>query len=207
MKNKGLLFLTLFGSLLSYGQNKTNGTEVSPEYSINLNDFEEVIYTSDVKASVVNRKYEINFVLHAEISSDVFLYVSYDNGANWTGPLTEVTGDVGSNVTKGQKKIVWDCTKEKGFTSNRNSVKFKVVTSFSDLQIASEAEIICNMLNKMVEAQRSNDTQKFESLQKQYLPKMDELMRKYPKGGDSEKKLEVIVKPCMEEAMKAAMGN
>jgi hypothetical protein len=207
MKNKFLFLPLLLTQFWAVAQTNNSGSEISPEYSINLNDFEEVIYTSDVKASVVNRKYEINFVLHAESSSDVFLYVSYDKGVNWTGPLTEVSGDVGYNVTKGQKKIVWDCTKEKGFTSNKNSVKFKVVTSFSDLQIASDAEIICDMMNKMVEAQRSNDTPKIESLQKEYEPKMDKLQSKYPKGSDSEKKLEALVKPCMAEAMKAALGE
>ncbi len=205
MKNNLLLLPLLFAQFWCVAQTNNKGSEISPEYSINLNDFEEVIYTSDVKASVVNRKYEINFVLHAESSSDVFLYVSYDKGANWMGPLTEVTGDVGYNVTKGQRKIVWDCTKEKGFTSNKNSVKFKVVTSFSDLQIASDAEIICEMMNKMVEAQQSGDLMKIESCTKEFEPKMGELQLKYPKGSNSEKKLEVIVKPCMEKAMKAAM--
>jgi len=73
--------------------------------------------------------------------------------------------------------------------------------------VKSDAETICDMMNKMVEAQKSNDTAKIEALQKEYEPKMDELQKKYPKGSEEEKELEALVKPCMEEAMKAAMGG
>jgi hypothetical protein len=73
--------------------------------------------------------------------------------------------------------------------------------------VKSDAETICDMMNKMVEAQKANDTAKIEALQKEYEPKMDELQKKYPKGSEEEKELEALVKPCMEEAMKAAMGG
>jgi len=73
--------------------------------------------------------------------------------------------------------------------------------------VKSDAETICDMMNKMVAAQKENDTAKIEALQKEYEPKMDELQKKYPKGSEEEKELEALVKPCMEEAMKAAMGG
>ncbi|MDP4630492.1 MAG: hypothetical protein NWP82_02935 [Flavobacteriales bacterium] len=73
--------------------------------------------------------------------------------------------------------------------------------------VKSDAETICDMMNKMVEAQKAKDTAKIEALQKEYEPKMDELQKKYPKGSEEEKELEALVKPCMEEAMKAAMGG
>jgi hypothetical protein len=73
--------------------------------------------------------------------------------------------------------------------------------------VKSDAETICDMMNKMVEAQKANDTAKIEALQKEYEPKMDDLQKKYPKGSEEEKELEALVKPCMEEAMKAAMGG
>ena len=40
-----------------------------------------------------------------------------------------------------------------------------------------------------------------------YKPKAAYLQKKYPKGSVMEKQLEELVKPCIEEAMKAAMGN
>lgn len=73
--------------------------------------------------------------------------------------------------------------------------------------VESDAKTICDMMNKMVEAQKSKDTAAIEALQKEYEPKMDDLQKKYPKGGPEEKELEALVKPCMEEAMKAAMGG
>jgi hypothetical protein len=73
--------------------------------------------------------------------------------------------------------------------------------------VKSDAKTICDMMNKMVEAQKANDTAKIEALQKEYEPQMDELQKKYPKGSEEEKELEALVKPCMEEAMKAAMGG
>jgi hypothetical protein len=73
--------------------------------------------------------------------------------------------------------------------------------------VKSDAETICDMMNKMVESQNANDTAKIEALQKEYEPQMDELQKRYPKGSEEEKELEALVKPCMEEAMKAAMGG
>jgi hypothetical protein len=73
--------------------------------------------------------------------------------------------------------------------------------------VKSDAETICDMMNKMVEAQKSKDQAKIEAVQKEFEPKMDELQKKYPKGSAEEKELEALVKPCMEEAMKAATGG
>ena len=73
--------------------------------------------------------------------------------------------------------------------------------------VKSDAKTICDMMNKMVEAQKANDTAKIEAIQKEYEPQIDELQKKYPKGSEEEKELEALVKPCMEEAMKAAMGG
>ena len=73
--------------------------------------------------------------------------------------------------------------------------------------VKSDAETICDMMNKMVEAQKSKDQAKIEAVTKEYEPKLDELQKKYPKGSAEEKELEALVKPCMEESMKAAMGG
>lgn len=68
--------------------------------------------------------------------------------------------------------------------------------------VKSDAETICDMLNKMVEAQNSNDQAKIEATTKEYEPIMNDLQNKYPKGSPEEKELEELLKPCLEEAMK-----
>jgi hypothetical protein len=73
--------------------------------------------------------------------------------------------------------------------------------------VKSDAETICDMMNKMVEAQKSKDQAKIEAVQKEFEPKMDELQKKYPKGSAEEKELEALVKPCIEEAMKSGGAN
>jgi hypothetical protein len=73
--------------------------------------------------------------------------------------------------------------------------------------VKSDAEAICDMMDKMVEAQKSGDQAKIEAVSKEFEPKMEELQKKYPKGSAEEKELEGLVKPCVEEAMKAAMGG
>lgn len=48
--------------------------------------------------------------------SDISLYFSLDDGKTFTGPLTNVTGDVGTDVANGTGKlIIWDIVKEIGY--------------------------------------------------------------------------------------------
>ena len=129
MKSKSLFILALFSCLLSYSQNKTNGTEVSPEYSINQSDFIDKPFTFDIRAEVLNKQFVVFYTLKSEFPSDIFLYASYDKGASWKGPMEKVSGDVGHSVTEGSKKIFWDCMNEKGFDINAKGVVFKVETT------------------------------------------------------------------------------
>ncbi len=64
-------------------------------------------------------------------SSDVSLYFSIDDGKTFSGPLSYVSGDVGSGVKAGSEKlIVWDIVKELGYIDIKRA-KVKVV---ADLQ-------------------------------------------------------------------------
>ena len=60
--------------------------------------------------------------------ADIELYVSLDNGQSFTGPLKNVSGNIGKNQEQGNGKIiVWDAHKEFGdFESDQ--VKFKIIT-------------------------------------------------------------------------------
>jgi TonB family protein len=73
--------------------------------------------------------------------------------------------------------------------------------------IKKDAEYICDMMSKFVEAERDNDQKRIESLTAEFDDKAAYLQKKYPKGSAMERQLEDLVKPCIEEAMKAAMGQ
>lgn len=69
-------------------------------------------------------------------------------------------------------------------------------------QIEKDAREMCEIINDIIELQIAGDTIKTEAYRLSFEPKMDEFQKKYPKGSALEKKLEELVKPCMEEAMK-----
>jgi TonB family protein len=71
--------------------------------------------------------------------------------------------------------------------------------------IKKDAEYICDMMSKFVEAEKDNDQKRIESLTAEFDDKAAYLQKKYPKGSAMEKQLDELVKPCLEEAMKAAM--
>ncbi len=74
-------------------------------------------------------------------------------------------------------------------------------------ELKANAEAICNMMNKLVAAEAINDTITIEALQKEFKPKMEAFEKKYKTGSAEEKELEELVKPCIEEAMKATFGG
>jgi hypothetical protein len=74
-------------------------------------------------------------------------------------------------------------------------------------RIKANAATVCDMMTKMMEAQKTNDSAKIEALQQEMEPKLTAMQKKYPSGSDDEKQLEELVKPCMEELMKAALES
>ena len=73
--------------------------------------------------------------------------------------------------------------------------------------VKSDAEKVCDMTKEMIQAQKSGDKAKIEALEKEYEPKFKELEQKYPQGKEETKEFEALVKPCMEEVLKSAMGG
>lgn len=69
-------------------------------------------------------------------------------------------------------------------------------------EIEKDAREMCEIINDIIELYIAGDTIKTEAYRLSFEPKMDEFQKKYPKGSALEKKLEELVKPCMEEAMK-----
>jgi len=74
-------------------------------------------------------------------------------------------------------------------------------------EIEKDAKYICDMMFKLIEAQRSGDEKKSKKLTDEFEKQAVTLEKKYVRGGEMEKELEKLVKPCLEEAMKAAMGK
>jgi TonB family protein len=74
-------------------------------------------------------------------------------------------------------------------------------------EIEKDAKYICDMMFRIVDAQRSGDEKKSKKLTDEFEKKAKSLQENYTKGSDKEKELEKLVKPCLEEAMKAAMGQ
>ena len=74
-------------------------------------------------------------------------------------------------------------------------------------EIKKDAKYICDMMFKLIEAQRSGDEKKSKKLTDEFEKQAVTLEKKYVRGGEMEKELEKLVKPCLEEAMKAAMGE
>ena len=54
----------------------------------------------------VNISYDIIAVQSSTFTIELF--VSYDNGNSWKGPLKEVSGDVGDMITDGRKPAATD---------------------------------------------------------------------------------------------------
>jgi hypothetical protein len=69
----------------------------------------------DVSSEVKGDKILIHYTLLGGKFYEQFnisVYVSRDSGKTFTGPLKEVKGDVGSNIKRGDRTIVWDVLRE-----------------------------------------------------------------------------------------------
>ncbi len=58
----------------------------------------------------VNKKVEVTYTL--DKTANITLSVSTDGGKTFSAPLEHVTGDVGNNVTPGNKTIIWDALED-----------------------------------------------------------------------------------------------
>jgi formylglycine-generating enzyme required for sulfatase activity len=61
----------------------------------------------------------------------------------------------------------------------------------------SDAKVICEFMSQLFEAQQESDLDKILLLQKQLEPFLVEIEKRYPKGSDDGKKMEILIKPCL----------
>ena len=79
------------------------------------------------------------------------------------------------------------------------------LTSREIKRIKKDAKYMCDMILKIMDAQRSGDEIKSKSLSDEFEKQAGTFQNNYPKGGLKEKELEKLVRPCLEEAMKDAL--
>jgi len=80
---------------------------------------------TNVDAQQIGNKIEITYNLDKETNIEVFIS---ENGGTSYSSITKVTGDVGKNITAGNKKMVWDVLAERDKLQGDNIV-FKVKAS------------------------------------------------------------------------------
>jgi hypothetical protein len=68
----------------------------------------------NVTAETRDGMISVHYLLTARFyqTFSVSLFVSRDNGKTYTGPLKEVTGDIGPNITRGSHTVTWNVMKE-----------------------------------------------------------------------------------------------
>ncbi len=103
MKNcivTGILFLSLFSSY-SFSQGGPGKKNVIN--NVNAVENNNLVYVH----------YQLNS--HFYQKSLISLYISFDQGRTFDGPLQKVSGDVGAVSSRGKKTIIWDAIAEKPF--------------------------------------------------------------------------------------------
>ena len=63
---------------------------------------------SDTETRQIGSTIEISYTLETKAPCAISLYVSKDEATTWQGPLTKVSGDVGTKIASGRNVIVWD---------------------------------------------------------------------------------------------------
>ena len=81
---------------------------------------------SNIRAEQRGQDIIVFYSLETTSTCFVSLLLSQDNGATWGAPLKNISGDIGRNVTGGEKQILWKVLEE-GKQLEGDQLKFKVV--------------------------------------------------------------------------------
>ena len=101
---------------------------------VNGNDAQstETPKVSNIVAEQVGQTIHVYYILNTPTDCLITIFYSDDNEATWHGPLIKVSGDVGSDVSSGFKKIIWNVTEELSrFVGNE--IKFKIEANIESL--------------------------------------------------------------------------
>lgn len=81
---------------------------------------------SNIRAEQRGQEIVVLYSLETNFPCEVSLLFSQDNGKSWSSPLQNVTGDVGRNISSGEKQIIWEVLSEREQLVG-DVVKFKVL--------------------------------------------------------------------------------
>jgi uncharacterized protein (TIGR02145 family) len=96
---------------------------------------------SNVQASQSGNTLVISYSLQSDAPCEITLNVSTDGGMTWIKPANGISGNIGTNISKGNHNIIWKVLEnQEELVSNK--VKFKVVAtqqeSFASIKIGSQ---------------------------------------------------------------------
>ena len=83
---------------------------------------------SNIRAEQLGQEIVVLYSLEATSSCEVSLLLSQDNGVTWSAPLKNVSGDVGKNISGGEKQITWKVLDEQEYLVG-DKIKFKVIAN------------------------------------------------------------------------------
>jgi len=86
---------------------------------------------TNVESQQIGNKIEIAY--HLDKNADIEIQISENGGGTYKN-INKVSGDVGKNITAGNKKIIWDVLAERDKLQGDNIV-FKVVAKFAEKNI------------------------------------------------------------------------
>ncbi len=80
---------------------------------------------TNVIPKLEGQKISVTYNLQYDGLADINLFISGDGGKTFTGPLKQVSGDIGIIESGTNKKIIWDVFKERKI-SHSNNIEFRV---------------------------------------------------------------------------------
>jgi formylglycine-generating enzyme required for sulfatase activity len=83
---------------------------------------------SNIRAEQRGQDIVVLYSLETTSPAEVSLLLSQDNGVTWSAPLKNVSGDVGKNITAGEKQITWRVLEERDQLVG-DKIKFKVIAN------------------------------------------------------------------------------
>jgi len=83
---------------------------------------------SNIHAEQRGQDIVVLYSLETTSPCEVSLLLSQDNGATWGSPLKNVSGDVGKNISGGEKQIAWKVLDEQEYLVG-DKMKFKVIAN------------------------------------------------------------------------------
>jgi hypothetical protein len=83
---------------------------------------------SNVRAEQRGQDIVILYSLETTSPCEASLLLSQDNGVTWSSALKNVTGDIGKNISSGEKQITWNVLDEREQLVG-DKIKFKLVVS------------------------------------------------------------------------------